>query len=164
MEDLMRKRNKAKQDAYESQWNNGLGSHHCDYDPTAVGGTKASRHTEELYNAILKNDLELVYQKIEEGADVNFVFGTAYKSNEGYTPLMVAAHRGRMECAKALLRAGECTWAATPCAWCAPVHVQQQGCLCACCTTPPEVCLSATGMPACAVRHGWVPVLVCQLQ
>lgn len=122
MEDLMRKRHKAKQDAYESQWNNGLGSHHCDYDPTAVGGTKASRQTEELYNAILKNDLELVYQKIEEGADVNFVFGTAYKSNEGYTPLMVAAHRGRIECAKALLRAGECNWAVTACAWCALIH------------------------------------------
>ncbi len=25
---------------------------------------------------------------------------------EGYTPLMVALHRGRLECAKALLRAG----------------------------------------------------------
>ena len=25
---------------------------------------------------------------------------------EGYTPLMCAAHRGRLECAKALLRAG----------------------------------------------------------
>lgn len=27
-------------------------------------------------------------------------------SAEGYTPLMVALHRGRLECAKALLRAG----------------------------------------------------------
>ena len=30
----------------------------------------------------------------------------AYGSPEGYTPLMSAAHRGRLECAKALLRSG----------------------------------------------------------
>ena len=47
-----------------------------------------------------------MYRKIEEGADVNFVFARAYRCPEGYTPLMVAAHRGRLECAKALLRAG----------------------------------------------------------
>ena len=29
------------------------------------------------------------------GADINFVFGSAYKCPEGYTPLMVACHRGR---------------------------------------------------------------------
>jgi hypothetical protein len=69
---------------------------------------QASRPTEELYNAIVKNDLAAVYEKIEAGADVNFVFGPAYSSPEGYTPLMVACHRGRVECAKALLRAGEC--------------------------------------------------------
>lgn len=104
----MRRRLKEKQDAYEAQWNNGLGSHHPDYDPTAVGPdvVKASRPTEELYNAIVKNDLAAVYEKIEAGADVNFVFGPAYASTEGYTPLMVACHRGRLECAKALLRAG----------------------------------------------------------
>lgn len=68
---------------------------------------QASRATEELYNAIVKNDLNTVYNKINEGADVNFVFGPAYGSPEGYTPLMVACHRGRLECAKALLRAGE---------------------------------------------------------
>jgi hypothetical protein len=68
---------------------------------------QASRPTEELYNAIVKNDLSAVYEKIEDGADVNFVFGAAYNSPEGYTPLMVACHRGRVECAKALLRAGE---------------------------------------------------------
>jgi hypothetical protein len=33
----MRRRLKEKQDAYDEQWNNGLGSHHPDYDPTAVG-------------------------------------------------------------------------------------------------------------------------------
>ena len=44
--------------------------------------------------------------QIEEGADVNFVFGSAYSCNEGYTPLMAAAHRGRYECCKALLRSG----------------------------------------------------------
>lgn len=43
---------------------------------------------------------------MEEGADVNFVFGKAYGSNEGYTPLMSACHRGRLEAARALLRSG----------------------------------------------------------
>ena len=47
-----------------------------------------------------------VYRKIQEGADVNFVFGRAYSSLEGYTPLMAAAHRGHLESARALLRAG----------------------------------------------------------
>lgn len=104
----MKKRQKEAADAYEEQWNNGLGSHHPDYDPQAQGPdvVKASRATEELYNAIVKNDIALVYKKIEEGADVNFVFGPAYQCPEGYTPLMVACHRGRLECAKALLRAG----------------------------------------------------------
>lgn len=104
----MKKRQKALDDAYEAQWNDGRGSHHPDYDPEASGEgvVKASRATEELYNAIVKNDIKTVYQKIDEDADVNFVFGPAYKSNEGYTPLMVAAHRGRLECARALLRAG----------------------------------------------------------
>lgn len=72
----------------------------------AAARLQASRPTEELYNAIVKNDLAAVYEKIEAGADVNFVFGPAYASTEGYTPLMVACHRGRLECAKALLRAG----------------------------------------------------------
>lgn len=53
---------------------------------------------QELYNAIVKNDIKLAYKKIEEGADVNFVFGRAYKCPEGYTPLMVAAHRSRCVC------------------------------------------------------------------
>ena len=73
----------------------GRGSHHADYDPTISGEgiTKANRMTEELYNAIVKDDLKAVYTKIEEGADVNFVFGRAYRCEEGYTPLMVASHR-----------------------------------------------------------------------
>ena len=50
--------------------------------------------------------MRLVYKKIEEGADVNFVFGAAYGAPEGYTPLMAAAHRSRLEACKALLRAG----------------------------------------------------------
>lgn len=54
---------------------------------------QADRATEELYNAIVRNDLAAVYSKIEEGADVNFVFGAAYSCQEGYTPLMVACHR-----------------------------------------------------------------------
>lgn len=108
MEELMRKRQKEKDDAYEAQWDNGQGSHHPDYDPYAYGEdvVKGNRHTEELYNAIVENDIKTVYQKIADGADVNFVFGSAYQCRGGYTPLMVASHRGRLECAKALLRAG----------------------------------------------------------
>ena len=56
--------------------------------------------------ALIKNDVKLVYKKIEEGAYVNFVFGQAYGSQEGYTPLMYACHRGRLEATKALLRSG----------------------------------------------------------
>ncbi|WPT16263.1 Cortactin-binding protein 2 [Picochlorum sp. SENEW3] len=108
MEEIMKKRQKEIEEAYEKQWDGGKGAHHPDYDPEAVGQdvVKANRATEELYNAIVKNDIKKVYAKIEEGADVNFVFGRAYRCPEGYTPLMVAAHRGRLECAKALLRAG----------------------------------------------------------
>jgi hypothetical protein len=108
MEEIMRKRQAEIDKSYEAQWNDGKGSHHPDYDPEALGDDciKASRSTEELYNAIVKNDIKLVYKKIEEGADVNFIFGRAYRCPDGYTPLMVAAHRGRLECARALLRAG----------------------------------------------------------
>ena len=104
----MRKRQKEKDDAYEAQWDNGQGSHHPDFDPHVQDEhvVKASRVTEELYNAIVQNDIKMVYQKIADGADVNFVFGSAYQCRGGYTPLMVASHRGRLECAKALLRAG----------------------------------------------------------
>lgn len=108
MEEIMRKRREALELEYETQWNNGQGAHHPDYDPTVSGpdAIKANRATEELYNAIVKNDIKCVYEKIEEGADVNFVFGKAYRCKEGYTPLMAAAFRGRVECCKALLRAG----------------------------------------------------------
>lgn len=104
----MKKRQKEIEKAYEEQWDGGRGAHHPDFDPEASGDdvVKASRPTEELYNAIVKNDIKKVYEKIEEGADVNFVFGRAYRCPEGYTALMVAAHRGRLEIAKALLRAG----------------------------------------------------------
>ncbi|GMH40294.1 hypothetical protein BSKO_08198 [Bryopsis sp. KO-2023] len=108
MEEIMRKRQAAIDEAYESQWNNGLGSHHPDYDPDAFGEdvVKADRVTEELYLAIVQNNIKKAYSKIEAGADVNFVYGKAYRCPEGYTPLMVACHRGRLECARALLRAG----------------------------------------------------------
>lgn len=33
MEELMRKRLKEKQDAYDAEWDNGRGSHHPDFDP-----------------------------------------------------------------------------------------------------------------------------------
>ena len=104
----MKKRQDAISAAYEAQWNGGKGSHHPDYRPNASGPdvVKASRETEELLMAIQKNDLKMIYNKIEEGADVNFVFGSAYGCDEGYTPLMSACHRGRLEAAKALLRSG----------------------------------------------------------
>ena len=84
----------------------GKGSHHPDYKPDAKGDDvlKGSRETEELLLALIKNDVKLVYKKIEEGADVNFSLARAYRSKEGYTPLMCACHRGRLEAAKALLR------------------------------------------------------------
>ena len=106
--EIMAKRQTEMEQAYEAQWDNGKGSHPPDYDPEATGDdvVKASRETEELFNAIVRNDVKLVYKKIEEGADVNFVFGRAYQCPEGYTPLMAACHRGRLECVKALLRAG----------------------------------------------------------
>jgi len=70
------------------------------------GVVKASRVTEELYVAITKNAIKEVYDKIAQGADVNFVFGKAYSCPQGYTLLMTAAHRGHLEIARALLRAG----------------------------------------------------------
>ena len=104
----MKKRQEVISAAYEAQWDGGKGSHHPDYRPYADGDgvVKASRETEELLLAIHKNDVKLIYNKIEEGADVNFVFGPAYGCDNGYTPLMSAVHRGRVEAAKALLRSG----------------------------------------------------------
>jgi len=104
----MAKRQQEMQEHYEAQWDEGRGSHHPDYDPYADAPDvrKASRETEELLQAIVKNDVKLIYKKIEEGADVNFEFGDAYGCKERYTPLMSACHRGRLEAAKALLRAG----------------------------------------------------------
>lgn len=66
----------------------------------ALPGASSVRLTVSLSFAITllhapQNDIRAVYKKIEEGADVNFVFGRAYRCPEGYTPLMVACHRGR---------------------------------------------------------------------
>lgn len=102
----MAKRIAAYKEETEAMWDGGKGSLHPDFDPEIEDGEKASRETEELVMAITKNDINKVYTYIEEGADVNFVFGDCYSAPEGYTPLMVAAHRGRLEAAKALLRAG----------------------------------------------------------
>ena len=65
------------EEAYELQWDSGKGSHHPDYKPESKGKDvhKASRETEELLMALIKNDVKLVYKKIEQGADVNFEFG-----------------------------------------------------------------------------------------
>ena len=70
----------------------------CVRDATAAEQARAAPRAQ--------NDIRLVYKKVEEGADVNFVFGKAYGCPEGYTPLMAAAHRSRLEACKALLRAG----------------------------------------------------------
>lgn len=130
----MRKRIAEAAAAYDACWDSGKGSHHPDYDPASErerereleegerGGLfcssssssspskslwkRADRVTEELYAAIVADDVPAVYRKLEQGADPNFEFGLAYKSREGYSHLMVAAHRGRLEAAKALLRAG----------------------------------------------------------
>ena len=53
-----------------------------------------------------QNDVRLIYKKIEEGADVNFVFGNAYGCPRGTPRLMSACNRGRLDAAKALLRSG----------------------------------------------------------
>jgi len=126
MEDIMRKRIAEAAAAYDACWDSGKGSHHPDYDPSSEkerkleeeekgGGERGSsssvwrradRATEELYAAIVADDLPAVYKKLEEGADPNFEFGRSYRSEEGYSLLMAAAHRGRLEAAKALLRAG----------------------------------------------------------
>jgi hypothetical protein len=112
MEEIMRKRRQEAQDAYEAQWQDGRGSHHPDFDPLALGpaAVKASRATEELYGAIVANDVSRVYDKIEEGADVDFVFGEAYSCPEGYTPLMVACHRGRWGGGRRLAAAARTHW------------------------------------------------------
>lgn len=80
MEDIMRKRQKEKDDAYEAEWDDGRGSHHPDYDPYACGDgvAKASRQTEELYNAIVKNDIKLVYQKIAQGIPCRHLLSPAF--------------------------------------------------------------------------------------
>jgi hypothetical protein len=43
MADLMARRQRERDAAYEAQWDGGRGSHHPDYDPSAAGGLKASR-------------------------------------------------------------------------------------------------------------------------
>ena len=60
----MRKRQKEAAAAYDAVWDGGRGSHHPDFDPdaaldeddpaVAVPFAKASRPTEELYNAVVK--------------------------------------------------------------------------------------------------------------
>jgi len=118
----MRKRIAEAAASYEACWDNGRGSHHPDYSPDSeherenekkrgISSSsslwkRADRATEELYAAIVADDVPQIYKKLEEGADPNHEFGLSYKSREGYTLLMVAAHRGRLEAAKALLRAG----------------------------------------------------------
>ena len=56
----MAKRAKEAQERYDAMWADGRGSHHPDYDPEAAvleDFAKASRETEEMYNAIVANDV-----------------------------------------------------------------------------------------------------------
>ena len=58
----MQRRQKEATAAYEALWDNGAGSFHCDFDPHASvceDFQKATRETEELYNAIVKSDVAL---------------------------------------------------------------------------------------------------------
>ena len=65
----MRKRQKEAAAAYEAMWDEGRGSHHPDFDPEALPASpdeafgKASRSTEELYIAIVKNDVAKVREQ-----------------------------------------------------------------------------------------------------
>ena len=70
----MQRRQKEAMDAYEAQWAGGLGSFHPDYDPEAMSSEdfrKAKRETEELYNAIVKNDVAQVGNGANVGVSEN---------------------------------------------------------------------------------------------
>ncbi len=59
----MQRRQKEAAEAYERAWDGGAGSFHADYDPDAAvleDFAKATRETEELYNAVVKNDVAKV--------------------------------------------------------------------------------------------------------
>jgi hypothetical protein len=63
MEAIMQRRHKEAAEAVERLWDEGKGSFHPDFDPHAAGledFVKASRETEELYLAIVKNDVAQV--------------------------------------------------------------------------------------------------------
>ena len=67
----MKKRAAEAAAAYEAAWDSGAGSHHPDFDPdaAAAGSPRATRPTEELYNAIVADDVDAVYAALEAGAD-----------------------------------------------------------------------------------------------
>ncbi len=63
MEAIMQRRQKEAAEATEKQWASGSGSFHPDYDPDASvlpTFVKANRQTEELYEAIVKNNVHKV--------------------------------------------------------------------------------------------------------
>ena len=75
MEAIMQKRLKEAQEAVEKQWDGGRGSFHPDYDPTAAGEegfAKATRDTEEMYNAIVKDDVVKVGPLRRAGRETRF--------------------------------------------------------------------------------------------
>jgi len=48
----------------------------------------------KLLEAVREKDLRAAHHALEEGADVEFVFGDEDGSGEGFTALMVACYRG----------------------------------------------------------------------
>eukprot|EP00955_Chlamydomonas_euryale_P027697 292322-Chlamydomonas_euryale.AAC.12 len=60
MEAIMARRQREAEAAAEAQWDGGQGAFHPDFDPEAMGMpefAKASRETEELYLAVVKDDV-----------------------------------------------------------------------------------------------------------
>lgn len=75
------------------------------FDPSADGET-ADAATEALLLAARRDDVAGIMAALEQGAEVDFEFGSRYGAPEGYTALMSACARGRLASARALLQAG----------------------------------------------------------
>jgi uncharacterized protein len=56
--------------------------------------------TNDIYEAALRGRVDSLRELIDAGADVNV------QNENGYTPLMAAAHDGRLECIKLLIERG----------------------------------------------------------
>lgn len=83
----------------------GCGSVVPGFDASAEGKA-ADAPTEALLMSARMDDVKGIMTALEEGAEVDFEFGTKYGAPEGYTALMSACARGRRAAARALLQAG----------------------------------------------------------